>query len=67
MVLTSHLCFVQLSGKTATFALYTNRLVVYNRDGVCLLRGTDWVFKYSSLCLVFKELIKVVIRTPCHY
>jgi len=20
----------------------------YNRDGVCLLRGTDWVFKYDS-------------------
>jgi len=20
----------------------------YNRDGVCLLRGTDWVFKYNS-------------------
>jgi len=19
----------------------------YNRDGVCLLRGTDWVFKYN--------------------
>jgi hypothetical protein len=19
-----------------------------NRDGVCLLRGTDWVFKYNS-------------------
>jgi hypothetical protein len=21
---------------------------VYNRDAVCLLRGTDWVFKYNS-------------------
>ena len=20
----------------------------YNLDGVCLLRGTDWVFKYNS-------------------
>jgi hypothetical protein len=20
----------------------------YNRDGVCLLRGTDWIFKYES-------------------
>jgi len=28
----------------------------YNRDGVCLLRGTDWIFKYRglSLTLVFK-------------
>ena len=21
---------------------------LYNRDGVCLLRGTDWVFIYNS-------------------
>ena len=20
----------------------------YNREGVCLLRGTDWIFKYNS-------------------
>jgi len=20
----------------------------YNQDGVCLLRGTDWIFKYNS-------------------
>jgi len=29
----------------------------YNRDEKCLLRGTDWVFKYSSLRIVFKYLI----------
>ena len=29
----------------------------YNRDEKCLQRGTDWVFKYSSLRFVFKELI----------
>jgi hypothetical protein len=28
----------------------------YNRDEKCLQRGTDWGFKYSSLCLVFKWL-----------
>ena len=28
-----------------------------NRDGKCLLCGTNWVFKYSSLRLAFKELI----------
>jgi hypothetical protein len=26
----------------------------YNRDEKCLQRGTDWVFKESSLRLVFK-------------
>jgi len=25
----------------------------YNRDEKCLLRGTDWVFKYRSLRFVF--------------
>jgi len=31
----------------------------YNRDEKCLQRGTDWVFKYSSLRFVFKRLILV--------
>jgi len=29
----------------------------YNRDVKCLLRGTDWVFKSSSLRFVFKGLM----------
>jgi len=29
----------------------------YNRGEKCLLRGTDWVFKYNSLQFVFKGLI----------
>ena len=28
----------------------------YRRDEKCLLRGTDWVFKLSSLRFVFKGL-----------
>jgi len=28
----------------------------YNRDEKCLLRGTDWVFRYRSLRFVFKGL-----------
>ena len=28
----------------------------YNRDEKCLQRGTDWVFKYSSLRFVFRWL-----------
>ena len=31
----------------------------YNRDENCLQRGTEWVFKYSSLRLVFKGLLDV--------
>ena len=28
----------------------------YNRGGVCLLCGTDWVFKLSSLALRLKRV-----------
>jgi hypothetical protein len=28
----------------------------YDRDAKCLLCGTDWAFKYSSLRFVFKGL-----------
>jgi hypothetical protein len=31
----------------------------YNRDEKCLQRGTDWVFKYSSLRFVFKGLMQL--------
>ena len=30
----------------------------YNREEKCLLRGTNWVFKISSLRFVFKRLIR---------
>ena len=32
----------------------------YNRDEKCLLCGTNWVFKYSSLRFVFKGLTQVI-------
>jgi len=34
----------------------------FNRDGVCLLRGTSWIFKYNSgyfLCLKGSDIAKV--------
>jgi len=41
--------FVSISEQTAYFAPYNVKwLVVYNRDGECLLRSTNWVFKYSG-------------------
>ena len=35
----------------------------YNRDEKCLLRGTDWVFKYSGLRFVFKWLKYGTLRS----
>jgi len=46
------MCFVWIWEQTAIISLYSINLTgFYNRDGVCLLRGTDWVFKCNStLC-----------------
>jgi len=39
------MCFVWIWEQTAIISLYNiNWLVLYNRNGVCLLRGADWVF-----------------------
>jgi hypothetical protein len=37
----------------------------YNRDEKCLLRGTNWIFKYSSLRFVFKGLITLRVKIFC--
>jgi hypothetical protein len=39
------MCFVWISEQTAIISLYDKLIGFYNRDGECLLRGTDWVFK----------------------
>jgi len=39
-------CFVWIWEQTAIISLYSiNWLVLYNRDTVCLLRGTDWIHR----------------------
>jgi len=42
------MCFVWIWEQTIISLYSVNCLVFYNRDGVCLLRGTDWVFIYNS-------------------
>jgi len=39
----------------------------YNRDEKCTQRGTDWVFKYSSLRFVCKGLKSELIQFLCIY
>jgi hypothetical protein len=48
------MCIVFISEQTATFALLI--CFFFNRDEKCLLRGTNWVFKWNSLRFVFKGL-----------
>jgi hypothetical protein len=35
------MCFVWISEQTAIISLYSINWLFYNRDGVCLLRGTE--------------------------
>jgi len=39
----------------------------YNREEKCLLRGTNWVYKKTSLRFVFKVLNVRNVRTPHTY
>ena len=42
------MCFVWIWEQTAVISLYSINWLVgfYNWDGVCLLRGTDWTYKF---------------------
>ena len=44
------MCFVWIWEQTAIISLYSINYVtgLCNRDGVCLLRGTDWVLIYNT-------------------
>ena len=43
-------CCVWVSKQTAIISLdIIDRMVFYNREEMCLLRGTNWIFKYNSI------------------
>ena len=42
------MCFVWISEQTTIFPIQHKLTGFYNRDEVCILRGTDWIFKYNS-------------------
>jgi hypothetical protein len=42
---TLYLCVLYLSENSNLFHFQHKLIGFYNRDGKCLLRGTDWVFK----------------------
>ena len=53
-----YLCILYLSENKQRLVPLTAKLIgFYNRDEKCLLRGTNWIFKYSNLHFVFKGLI----------
>jgi len=48
------MCFVWISEQTAIISLYSINWLVFITEMKCLLRGTTWAFKYSSLRFDFK-------------
>jgi len=40
-----YLCSVRISEQTAFISLYSINWLAFITDGVCLLRGMNWVFK----------------------
>ena len=49
------MCFVWIRTNSDYFTVQHWLVGFYNWDGVCLLRGTDWVFIYSFVSLKFSS------------
>ena len=52
-------CCIYLRTNSDLCHLQHKLIGFYNRDEKCLLRGTNWVFKYSILRFVFKWLTEM--------
>ena len=63
---TLHLFCIYLRTNSDLCHLHHKLTGFCNQDEKCLQRGTDWVFKYSSLTFVFKGLTTVPPRSPRH-
>jgi len=57
---TLYLCVLYLSENKKRLVSQHKVIGLYNRDEKCLQRGTDWVFKYSSLRFVCKGLMSYI-------
>ena len=55
---TLYLCVLYLSENSDLCHLQHKLIGFYNRDGKCLLRCTNWVFRQSGLRFVFKGLMQ---------
>jgi hypothetical protein len=54
-------CFVWISEQTAIISLHNINWMVFITDGVCLLRGTDWIFVHiSSRSQYFKNVLHFI-------
>jgi hypothetical protein len=63
------MCFVWISEQAAIISLYSiNWTGFYNRDGVRLLRGTDWIYIYipviPTICMLQRAELLIHARPP---
>ena len=57
--------FVWIWEQTAIISLYSIIwLLFYNQDGECLLRGTDWTFKFIQVTRSLRSQIAANIGEP---
>jgi len=54
---------VDLRTNSHYFPIQHSLTGLYNRDGLCLLRGTDWVFIYNSVFWPYSDVFCVDLRT----
>ena len=65
---TLYLCVLYLSeNKQRLVPLTAKTDWFYNLDKKCLLRGTNWVFKWSSLRIVLKGLNQYIPKKGGNY
>jgi hypothetical protein len=59
------MCFVWISEQTAVISLYSINWLVFITDGVCLLRGTDWMKIFVTNLHVLMLPRKQLHTTDC--
>ena len=56
------ICFIWISEKDSEFyPIQVSVIGFYNREGKCLLHGTNWIFKWNGLRLVLKGSSNIVL------
>ena len=53
-----YMLYVNMRTNSDYFPIHHKLIGFYNRDAKCLLRGTDWVFKYNSDYVFYVDLRK---------
>ena len=62
-----YMLYVNMRTNSDYFPIHHKLIGFYNRDAKCLLRGTDWVFKYNSGYVFYVDLRTYSDYFPIHH